>query len=318
MDRAAKQIDMSKLLAPSLQAADTAGRKALYATALDLLAGGDPVAGDAIWRQLQNAISPELMDAANDALPAIKDLDLRRRLLTILSNGMRILDDPRMSAGMRTQSPETMARMDAVAPKVRAQLESIVESDPNRLNRMIATRALTGDATWNEYVVASLKNTALADAERLEGFAYLGGAGTQVNVNNPLLDDAAIRSAEELIVRMGRDPEQERQALKAVSVLAAVKGEGARDAAITVLRAGNGLGAASPVRAAMLIPLMMNKGADPNVRQAVKEVASNDPDPLMRRRAGQVLQVADQLAKDRMPLLLLQNSALIESATPVR
>jgi hypothetical protein len=317
-DRAAKQIAMSKLLALSLQTADTAERKALYATALDLLAGGDPVAANAIWIRLQNGISPELMDAASDALPAIKDMDVRRKLLTILSNTMRNLDNPRMSASMRAQSPEMMAQMDAVAPKVRAQLESIAESDPNRLNRMVATRALSGDAEWNEFVVASLKNTTLTDAERLEGFAYLGAGMPVVAVNNPLIDDAAMRSAEELIVRMGRDPQQERQALNAVNVLAAVKGEVARDAAITVLRPGNGLSAASPVRAAMLVPLMMNKGADPAVRQAVEELASNDPDPLMRRRAGQVLQVADQLAKDRMPAVLLQSSLLIESATPAR
>jgi hypothetical protein len=171
-----------------------------------------------------------------------------------------------------------MANMDAVAPKVRAQLESIAESDPNRLNRMVATRALSGDAKWNEYVVASLKDAALADAERLEGFAYLGGTGAQINVNNPLLDDAAI----------------------------------------TVLRAGNGLSASSPVRGAMLVPLMMNKGADPAVRQAVEELATSDPDPLMRRRAGQVLQVTDQLAKDGRPLMFLQSSPLIESATPVQ
>jgi hypothetical protein len=318
-DRAAKQLAMSKLLAPSLKTADTAERKALYATALDLLAGGDPIAGDAIWRQLQNAISPELMDAASDALPASKDMALRRRLLTILSNTMRNLDNPRMSASMRAQSPEMMARMDAVALKVRAQLQSIAESDPNRLDRMIATRALTGDTEWNEFVVASLTSTTLADMERLEGFAYLGSAGMPVvAVNNPLLDDAAIRSAGELIIRMGRNPEQERQVLNAVNVLAAVRGEGGRDAAITVLRPGNGLSAASPVRAAMLVPLMMNKGADPAVRQTVEELATNDPDPLMRRRAGQVLQVADQLARDRMPLVLLQSSALIESATPDR
>jgi hypothetical protein len=68
----------------------------------------------------------------------------------------------------------------------------------------------------------------------------------------------------------------------------------------------------------MLVPLMMNKGADPAVRQAVEELASNDHDPLMRRRAGQVLQVADQLAKDGRPLMFLQGSALIESATPSR
>jgi hypothetical protein len=318
-DRAAKQIAISKLLALSLQTVDTAGRKALYASALDLLTpGGDPGAKDTIWRQLQNLISPELMDAANDALPAINDLDLRRKLLTLLSNGMRILDDPRRSAGMRAQSPETMVKMDAIAPRVRAQLESIAESDPNRLNRMVATRALTKDAEWNEFVVASLKNVTLTDADRLEGFAYLGAGLPVAAVNNPLIDDTAIRSAQELIVRMGRDPQQERQALNAVNVLAAVRGEGARDAAIAVLRPGNGLSAASPVRAAMLVPLMMNKGADPAVRQAVEELASNDPDPLMRRRAGQVLQVADQLAKDRMPLVLLQNSALIESATPAR
>jgi hypothetical protein len=258
------------------------------------------------------------MDAANDALPAIKDLDLRRRLLTILSNGMRILDDPRMSAGMRAQSPETMAKMDAVAPEIRAQLESISESDPNRLNRMVAARALTGDAKWNEYVVTSLKDAALVDAERLEGFSYLGGTGTQVNVNNPLLDDAAIRLAGELIVRVGRDPDQERQALMAVNVLASVKGDAARDAAITVLRPGNGLSAASPVRGAMLVPLMVNKGTDPAVRQAVEEVAASDPDPLLRRRASQVLQVTDQLAKDGRPLMFLQSSPLIESATPAR
>jgi hypothetical protein len=136
--------------------------------------------------------------------------------------------------------------------------------------------------------------------------------------SNPLLDDAAIQSAEQLIVRMGRDPEQERQALNAVNVLAAVKGEAARDAAIKVLRPGNGLSAASPVRAAMLVPLMMNKGADPVVRQVVEELVSNDPDPLMRRRAGQVLQAADQLAKDHMPLVLLQGSVLIDRVTPVR
>lgn len=319
LDLAAKQAAMSKLLASSLRTADTAERKALYAGALDLLApGGDPVARDAIWRQLQNAISPELMDAASAALPAINDLDLRRRLLTILGNGMRILDDPRMSAGMWAQSPETMARMDAVAPGIRAQLESISESDPNRLHRMIATRALTGDAEWNEYVVASLKDTSLVDAERLEGFSYLGGAGMQVNMNNPLLDDAAIRSAAELIIRVGRDPDQERQALMAVNVLASVKSDAARDAALTVLRPGNGLSAASPVRGAMLVPLMMNKGADPAVRQAVEEIAASDPDPLMRRRAGQVLQVTDQLTKEGRPLMFLQSSPLIESATPAR
>lgn len=320
-DRAAKQIAMSKLLTPALKTADTAGRKALYATALDLLAGGDPVAGDAIWRNLEIATKAELMDAASDALPAAEDMDVRRKLLTILSNSIRNLDSLRTSPTMQaqTQSPESMARIEAIAPRVREQLGSIAESDPNRLNRMIATRALAGDAGWNEFVAASLKNATLADAERLEGFAYLGSVRMPiVVVNNPLLDDAAIRSAKDLIVRMGRDPQQERQALDAVNVLAAVRGEGARDAAITVLRPGNGLSAASPVRAAMLVPLMMNKGADPAVRQAVEELASDDPDPLMRRRAGQVLQVADQLAKDRMPLVLLPTSLLIENAMPPR
>jgi hypothetical protein len=104
----------------------------------------------------------------------------------------------------------------------------------------------------------------------------------------------------------------------AVNVLASVKSDAARDAAITVLRLANGISAASPVRGAMLVPLMMNKGADPAVRQAVEEVAASDPDPLMRRRAGQVLQVTDQLAKDGRPLMFLQSSPLIESATPAR
>jgi hypothetical protein len=322
-DPARRQAALKQLL-PMVGRVDPAQSRTVYAAALDMLAAeSDPRARDTLVAQLQNVISPELMEAAIDALErtgaGAPGAEVRRTLISILGNGLRGIEGT-MRASMQSsvaRYPEAgaaLAGLDAIAPTARTRLTSIAGTDPDKLNRMLASRALAGEDQWNQYVAESLKDTTLRDVERLEGFAYLGRATGTISMNNPLLDDAAVRSAGDLIIRAARDPAQVREAVSAVKVLAAVKGEAARDAGLKILKPGSGLSAASPVRAAMLVPLMTTMGGDPVVREVVEDLARSDADPLMRRRAAQVLQVADDLAKERRPMYMLPISSLIEGA----
>jgi hypothetical protein len=85
-------------------------------------------------------------------------------ILQPLADAARL--DP--AAEVRAEAVATLAADFAQDPRGRAALETIARDDPSPLLRASATRGLGDEATWKEYVAASLRDTSRPAAERIE------------------------------------------------------------------------------------------------------------------------------------------------------
>ncbi|HTQ36693.1 MAG TPA: HEAT repeat domain-containing protein [Steroidobacteraceae bacterium] len=96
-----------------------------------------------LWRSLRNLSHPDLVDPLMDSLRRDPDARVRFEALATLA------------ANYRNE------------PRVRAAIETASREDAQELVRMAARRVLDGEAAWRSYVIATLKNTDLAAADRL-------------------------------------------------------------------------------------------------------------------------------------------------------
>jgi hypothetical protein len=91
-------------------------------------------------------------------------------------------------------------------PAARAALQSVARNDSEQLNRKVAERALLGDGSWNDYVVATIKDAAQASRQRLEPLRWMLGqnmtmaplAGVVLGEDRQIFIDLLVQADKEL------------------------------------------------------------------------------------------------------------------------
>jgi hypothetical protein len=185
--------------------------------------------------------------------------------------------------------PDSTVRAEAVAtlvadfagdPRARAAFELIERADSHPMVRALAQRGLSGEATWDSYILASLKDTTLPDAQRLD--AVLFHARSSAATDQPLaglLDDDAIKALAQVLPRTSV-PGTRTLLNHLVSV---------RHPAIT------GMLVASVERRDprfdrwLVMNMLADRTEEPDVRAALEKIAKTDPDEQSRRLAAQAL-----------------------------
>jgi hypothetical protein len=223
----------------------------------------DPAHRSAIWKQLRDSRSPEIMGPLVQALGTEKDAQVRLDLVGILSRDF------------------------STDPEARAALESVARTDRREITRMAAQRALTGDAPWNEYVIATLGNPRLRDAQRLAPLAYLESSSLYAQ-GRPELDDAAMHNLGMLVAKAQTHSPGVRGA---ASVLASSSNPVAIDVVVDILRPRKVRSRTnSAVRDTVLWQTGSRGRMDPRVRAVFEEVATGDSDPAVRGTAQAALE----------------------------
>jgi len=182
-------------------------------------------------------------------------------------------------------------------PRARDALQTLARADSRPLVRALAQRGLSGEAYWNQYVAASLKDTTRTDAERIEAFLYHAvGKGPSVEsaktaspqALRDVLDDDAIKSLALLLPRAsaGKRPENNRIGLVLVNVASAIDHPAISEMLLENLMTGTDGNLWMSVAAAVV----SFRGNDPALRATLQKIATEDPDPTQREAAERILQ----------------------------
>lgn len=75
----------------------------------------------------------------------------------------------------RLETFDTLAGDHGDDPRVRAAFATVAREDARELIRMLATRALGGEAAWRAYVIATLENYRLSAEQRTQPLLYIQG-----------------------------------------------------------------------------------------------------------------------------------------------
>lgn len=180
-----------------------------------------------------------------------------------------------------------LARDFADDPRARPALEAASQLNSESVVRMAGVRESRDESRWNEYVVASLKDSGLSDMQRLQPIADMVPDSAAFAAGNVRLeyqlDDQTVRELGTLIQSVVQIPDRSRypdaeinMATNALKVLATMKSPVAADVMVEVLRARE-----PRVRflktPALTLALQQFSG-DPKVRGALEEMArSTDP-----------------------------------------
>ncbi len=108
----------------------------------------DPATRAQVWRAMRGSRNPDLETAVIESLRHDRDAEVRLQDVILLQEDF------------------------SSDPRARQALEGILREETRPLVRALATRALNGEASWKDYIVASLKDTSRPGAERIEGFLY--------------------------------------------------------------------------------------------------------------------------------------------------
>lgn len=188
---------------------------------------------------------------------------------------------------MALRDPDDGARLAAVEHlsagftddnAVRAALESVSRNDRKELNRKVAERALVGDAPWNDYVVATLKDTNQSVQQRLEPLRWMSGQGISVT---PLAGAVLGEDREvfiNLLVQAGR--ERNTFATRALGAFGSVNHPGASRLVLSVFDA---------VPDYERLRLLERHLDDPDVRGRVEQIAAGPSDEILRAGARAML-----------------------------
>lgn len=290
---AAEQVDNFRL---ELVPGDTEFRLGLRTTALD---DRESFAKRFEAVELLSRKAPGDMDAA--IIRATLDLIEKAPH----SHGMeRLLDmlrghaDPALLAAlidMAYQHPAPPVRARALSmlineyqssPTARSAIESLAAADRMPLLTHVAERAISGDAGWSKYVLATVHDPTLTSAQRFAPLAYLMQTNQKDDVRQ-LLDDQFVAALKDVLpgVVGGKD---ESAALSAFGVMALVPDASTPAAIDLMLAIWDGAGSV-PYRAIAIDPLLMHR-KDPRVREKLEAIAAGDPDPQLRERASAALQ----------------------------
>lgn len=266
----AKVLDASETFANRFVALELLSRKArgdmdaaIIRAALDLIAAAPHPHGiERLLDMLRGHADPALLAALIDMAYQHPAPAVRARALSIL------IDEHKSS------------------PTARSAIESLAAADRMPVLTHVAERAISGDAGWNEYVLATVSDPTLTPAQRFAPLAYLMQTEQKDDVRQ-LLDDDFVTMLKDVLpgVVGGRD---ESAALSAFGVMALVP-DASTPAAIDLMLAIWDGASMVPYRAIAIDPLLMHR-QDPRVREKLEAIAAGDADPQLRERASVALQ----------------------------
>jgi hypothetical protein len=258
---------LNALIAAEAESAlDAASIKAIA----DYLSGLAPSQRKKQWQQLGARKDPRLVQAMLDALRGDPDEDVRLEVL------------------------KSLKASHAAEQRVMAAIESTARDDSSPLVRVAARRALHGDAEWNSYVIGTLRDSSLADKERLAPLFYAAqtaSAAAQVEALAIIVKDEEVAQLLIRVVREGssdisRDASRREMSQRALSLLKGVDRPEVLDLLIELAQ-----GVSSSTRNLGLMTEVMNglmkHRDDPRARKAIEEAL--DRNPMLPRSFGQQL-----------------------------
>jgi hypothetical protein len=211
-----------------------------------------------------------------DRTPRKEDRDLYLAFL----GGQRhpVLIQPLIDMALR--DPEHRARRAAVEhlaadfrgdTAVRAALESVSRNDRNGLNRKVAERVLVGEAPWNDYVVATMNDTAQTVQQRLEPLRWMMDRGIPVAP----LADAVLGEDRQVIINLLVQAGKERHTFttRALGAFGSLNHPGAPRFVLSVFDA---------IPDYERLRLLERHLADPDVRARVEQIAADPSDETLQ------------------------------------
>lgn len=166
-------------------------------------------------------------------------------------------------------------------PAVLVALQSVARDDPKLLNRKIAERILLGESSWNEYVIASMKDTHQTIRQRFEPLLWMVGQRSSLA---PLADAVFGEDAQvfiNLFVQAGR--ERYRVATRALVAFSSMDHPGVAAFVLSVFDA-------IPDHERLM--LLERQLGDPDVRARVEQIATGPSDEILQVAARGMLERA--------------------------
>ncbi len=237
-------------------------------------------------------LGPEIIRAALDIVATAPNDYARRRVMDLLrGRGQPAL--LRALIDMSSLEPDTSLRTQALSiliadykadPAARATLESAASNDPLPLVRQVAARALSGDAAWDEYVVATVKDASLTPAERFAPLAYLVQTD-QKPAARKLLDDAVIAALVDVLPPLV--DEQSAAGLSSAVLLLAMLPDVNSPAVIDLMLASLD-GARTFASRAIIIDALYKHNEDPRVRSKLEKSPPMTPTRSCAKKAARL------------------------------
>ncbi|MEO6078756.1 MAG: HEAT repeat domain-containing protein [Steroidobacteraceae bacterium] len=209
-----------------------------------------------IWKTVRTIRSPALVEPLARAAQLDSDSTVRAEAVATLMADF--VDDPR----------------------ARAAFEQTATADSHPMVRALAQSGLSGEATWNSYILASLKDTTLSDAQRLD--AVLFHARNSAASAQPLaglLDDDAIKALA-LVLPRTEVPGTRTLLNHLVSI---------KHPAITGMLLASIERPDSRFDRRLVMQMLADRLSQPGVRAALEKIATADPDEQSRKFAAQAL-----------------------------
>lgn len=189
-------------------------------------------------------------------------------------------------SSVRAEAVGTLVADYAGEPRSRGALELIARGDSHSMVRALASRGLSGEATWNSYVLSSLEDTTLSDAQRLEA-ALFHARNSDVSHQSlaKLLDDNAIKALAQVLPGTGSTGTDTYGVSKMLTQLVSV-----RHSAVTSMLLASVERRDPRFDRVLVMNLLADRVEEPDVRAALEKIAKVDPDERSRQIATQALQ----------------------------
>ncbi|HTQ36903.1 MAG TPA: hypothetical protein VMH77_07690 [Steroidobacteraceae bacterium] len=189
-------------------------------------------------------------------------------------------------------------------PAVRTALAPVAAVEPQALPRHVAQRALSGDAPWRDYVLATFRDASLTASQRLDPLAWMVDAGqrypgvdaTLNDVLPAMLDGDGARVLVDLLAskqkdQKGSDPMAGLDGIVLMARLSTVDQAAVPDLLVAYFDA---------MPSEVALGLLVQHHADPRVREKLEAIAAGNADPKLRQLAAAYLQVPSA-GNDRKP-----------------
>jgi hypothetical protein len=257
LDRSLSQGDRLKALT---ELNDKPNDPAVVLGAADLAkTGSDPKLRAFTWRAMVNVRNPELVAPVVEAMVRDPDADVRLQAMIV---AMGFAEDARVRDGFAT----------------------IAQSDPRPMVRALGQRYVMGEESWKKYMASSLKDTSRPDTERVEALIFELNRPVPMDLQGFLQDNDALPALRDLLPGLPTNSPAGNQPLLLLSRLAQID-----DPAITDLVL-KGLEKQKSTFALSILRTLFGKHSDdPRVRAALEKIATEDPDPDVRKFVADLL-----------------------------
>jgi hypothetical protein len=220
-----------------------------------------------VWNLMRGVDSPELV------LPLIRSIQMDA------------------DESVRIEAITTLAADHAGDSVARAALESVARDDARPLLRMIAGRSLGAEVSWGTFASATLKDETSSDTQRIEPLVYLAKHdaaqlrsmldGESIGVLNVVLP--RIMSAIAARATPGM-PGTSSYLSPLLTSLRGINQPGMEELFMNVLTSS-----ADPTLRQVAVGGLIAWRDDSKVRKVLVDIATNDPDPAVRKMAGYLL-----------------------------